>query len=82
MLQERDSYRSQLNTYERDVTVASPGALNAQQQQQRSRIEALEKTVEGYRELVERLEEDLEKTVRGSGSHRRSEFVVGPLLVP
>ena len=82
MLQERDSYRSQLNTYERDITVTSAGALNSQQQQQRSRIEALEKAVEGYRELVERLEEDLEKTVRGSGNHRHSEYLVGPLLVP
>jgi hypothetical protein len=82
MLQERDSYRSQLNTYERDITVTSPGVLNSQQQQQRSRIEALEKTVEGYRELVERLEEDLEKTVRGSGNDRHSECAFGPLLVP
>ena len=82
MSQERDSYRSQLNTYERDITVTSPGALNTQQQQQRSRIEALEKAVEGYRELVERLEEDLEKTVRGSGNHRHHEYVVGPLFVP
>ena len=81
MLQERDSYRSQLNTYERDVTVTSVGALNSQQQQLRSRIEALEKTVEGYRELVERLEEDLEKTVRGSGNDRHPKCVVGPVLV-
>jgi len=82
MLQERDSYRSQLNTYERDITVSSPGVLNSQQQQQRSRIEALEKTVEGYRELVERLEADLEKTVRGSGNRTHPEYVAGPLLVP
>jgi len=82
MLQERDGYRSQLNTYERDVTVTSAGALNSQQQQQRSRIEALEKTVEGYRELVERLEDDLEKRNRGSGNHRHPECVVWPLLVP
>jgi hypothetical protein len=47
----------------------SPGVLNSQQQQQRSQIDALEKTVEGYRELVERLEGDLEKTVKGSGNH-------------
>ena len=68
--------------YEKDVTVTSAAALNSQQQQQRSRIEALEKAVEGYRELVERLEEDLEKTVRGSGNHRHPECVVGPLLAP
>jgi len=83
MLQERDSYRSQLNTYERDVTVTYAGALNSQQQQQqRSRMEGLEKTVEGYRELVDRLEEDLEKSVRGSGNHSHPECAVGPLLVP
>jgi chromosome segregation ATPase len=85
MLQERDSYRSQLNTYERDVTVTVTAAgqpLNSQQQQQRSRIEALEKTLEGYRDLVDRLEEDLDKTVRGSGNHRDPENAVGPLLVP
>jgi hypothetical protein len=70
MLQERDSYRSLLDTYEKDLTVTSSGMLNSQQQQQRSRIDALEKTVEGYRELVERLEGDLEKTMKGSGNYR------------
>ena len=82
ILQERDSYRSQLNTYEKDITGTSPGALNLQQQQQRSRIDALEKTVEGYRELVERLEGELEKTMRGSGKHRRLKYVFGSLVVP
>jgi hypothetical protein len=77
-----DSSRSQLNTYERDRPVTSAGALNYQQQQQRSRTDALEKTVEGYRELVERLEEGLEKTVRGSGNHIHSESVVGTFPVP
>jgi hypothetical protein len=56
--------------YEKELTVTSSTALlNSPQQQQRSRIEALEKTVEGYRELVERLEADLEKAVKGSGNH-------------
>lgn len=66
--QERDSYRSQLDMYEKELTItSSSGFLNSQQQQQKSRIEALEKTVEGYRELVDKLEADLEKTVKGSG---------------
>lgn len=82
MLQERDSYRSQLNSYEKDVTAPSPGLLNSQQQQQRSRIDALEKAVEGYRELVEKLEGDLEKTMKGSGNHTHPKYAVRPLLVP
>jgi hypothetical protein len=82
MLQERDSYRSQVNTYEKDFTATSPVVLNSQQQQQRSRIVALEKTVEGYRGLVERFEGDLDKTMKGSGNHIHPKYVVGPLLVP
>jgi mitotic spindle assembly checkpoint protein MAD1 len=70
MLQERDSYRSQLDMYEKELTVTSSSALlSSQQQQQRSRIDALEKTVEGYRELVERLEADLEKASKDSGNY-------------
>ncbi|PNF32552.1 hypothetical protein B7P43_G02419 [Cryptotermes secundus] len=63
---ERDSYRSQLDLYEKELTItSSSGFVNSQQQQQKSRIEALEKTIEGYRDLVEKLEADLEKTVKG-----------------
>ncbi|XP_021932555.1 mitotic spindle assembly checkpoint protein MAD1 isoform X2 [Zootermopsis nevadensis] len=63
---ERDSYRSQLDMYEKELTVTSSSALlNSQQQQQRSRVEALEKTVDGYRDLVMKLEADLEKAVKG-----------------
>jgi flagellar biosynthesis chaperone FliJ len=63
MLQERDTYWSLLDT--------SPGVLNSQQQELRSQIDTLEKTVEGYCELVERLEGDLEKAVKGSGNHKQ-----------
>lgn len=70
LFQERDSYRSQLDMYEKELTVTSSSALlNSQQQQQRSRVEALEKTVDGYRDLVMKLEADLEKAVKGSGRH-------------
>jgi hypothetical protein len=70
MLQERDSYQSQLDMYEKELTVtSSAGFLNSQHQQQKSRTEALEKTVEGYRELVEKLEADQEKTGKGSVNH-------------
>jgi hypothetical protein len=56
--------------YEKELTITSSTALlNSQQQQQRSRMESLEKTVEGYRELVERLEADLENAVKGLGNH-------------
>lgn len=63
---ERDSYRVQLDSYERDLTVcinpastANPGAT--QLQTQRERIEELEKIVEGYRDVVNKLESDLER---------------------
>jgi hypothetical protein len=56
--------------YEKELTVtSSSGFLNSQQQQQKSRIEALEKAVEGYRELFEKFEADVGKTVKGSGKH-------------
>jgi len=61
MLQERDNYWSLLDM--------CPGVLNSQQQEQRSQIDALEKIVEGYCELVESLEGYLEKAVKGSGNH-------------
>jgi TRAP-type C4-dicarboxylate transport system substrate-binding protein len=54
--------------YEKELTMTSSAFLNSQQQQQRLQIEAMEKTVQGYRELVERLEADLEKAVKGSGN--------------
>ncbi|XP_021932556.1 mitotic spindle assembly checkpoint protein MAD1 isoform X3 [Zootermopsis nevadensis] len=73
---ERDSYRSQLDMYEKELTVTSSSALlNSQQQQQRSRVEALEKTVDGYRDLVMKLEADLEKAVKGSGGIQFSERI-------
>jgi len=61
MLQERDTYWSVLDT--------CPGVLDPQQQELRSQIDTMEKTVEGYCELVESLEGDLEKAVKGSGNH-------------
>ncbi|XP_026294596.1 mitotic spindle assembly checkpoint protein MAD1 [Frankliniella occidentalis] len=53
---ERNSYREQLDSYEKELTMA---VSSQQQQTLRPRIEALEKSVEGYRELVENLEADL-----------------------
>ena len=61
MLQERDTYWSLLDTF--------PGGLNTQQQELRSQIDTVEKMVEGYCELVERLEGDLEKAGKCSGNH-------------
>lgn len=63
---ERDSYRSQLDSYEKDLTIcvnpanmANPGAN--QLQNQRERIDELEKIVVGYRDLINKLDGDLEK---------------------
>ncbi|XP_057656026.1 mitotic spindle assembly checkpoint protein MAD1 [Diorhabda carinulata] len=61
---ERDSYRLQLDSYEKDLTMnpLSVGTSNAinQIQSQKKRIETLEKNVMEYRDLVTKLEIDLE----------------------
>lgn len=61
---ERDSYRLQLDSYERDLTMTVNTGSAAQggiQQSQRDRIENLERIVEGYRDMVSKLEADLQK---------------------
>lgn len=62
---ERDSYRKQLDSYEKDLTIclapsssAQPGAN--QLQTQKERIDNLERVIEGYREMVTKLEYDLQ----------------------
>jgi mitotic spindle assembly checkpoint protein MAD1 len=61
---ERDSYRLQLDSYEKDLTVTlNPNNININQlQTQRERIEALEKIVDNYRELNSKLESDLQSS--------------------
>lgn len=62
---ERDSYRSQLDSYEKDLTIclnpASSGsaAVPQQHQTQAERIANLEKIIEEYRDLNVKLENDL-----------------------
>ncbi|XP_076249676.1 mitotic arrest-deficient 1 isoform X2 [Calliopsis andreniformis] len=50
---ERDSYRQQLDLYEKEITVDSNNAIT-------ERIPALERTIDAYRELVAKLESDLQ----------------------
>lgn len=62
---ERDSYRMQLDSYERDMTVclnlASSGSSGANQQQtQRERIVSLEGMLDNYRDMVQKLETELQ----------------------
>lgn len=62
---ERDSYRMQLDSYERDMTVcfnlASSGSSGTNQQQtQRERIESLEGMLDNYRDMVQKLETELQ----------------------
>ncbi|KAK3912120.1 Mitotic spindle assembly checkpoint protein MAD1 [Frankliniella fusca] len=63
---ERNSYREQLDAYEKELTVA---VSNQQQQTLKPRIEALEKSLEGYRELAENLEADLVSALGQGGSN-------------
>lgn len=56
---ERDSYRSQLDTYERDLTFSCSSLANQQNQQiqqQQQRIQTMEKILDGYRKMLEKLE--------------------------
>lgn len=61
---ERNSYREQLDSYEKELTVS----VSSHQQASRPRIEALEKSLEGYRELVENLEADLTSALGQGGA--------------
>ncbi|XP_028154002.1 mitotic spindle assembly checkpoint protein MAD1 isoform X2 [Diabrotica virgifera virgifera] len=64
VIRERDSYRLQLDSYERDLTmyisVPTTGAGSTSSQSQKERIDNLEKIVADYRDLVTKLEGDLE----------------------
>lgn len=50
---ERDSYRQQLDLYEKEMTIDNNNAMT-------ERIPALERTIDVYRELVAKLESDLQ----------------------
>ncbi|XP_063228049.1 mitotic spindle assembly checkpoint protein MAD1 isoform X2 [Bacillus rossius redtenbacheri] len=55
---ERDSYRQQLDIFERDLTIAPQ---TTQQKETASRIESQERTISMYREMVEKLEEEVNR---------------------
>lgn len=60
---ERDSYRLQLDSYEKDLTmcaITTSGSTSNQLQAQKDRIENLERIVDGYRDMVTKLENDLQ----------------------
>ncbi|XP_057330700.1 mitotic spindle assembly checkpoint protein MAD1 isoform X1 [Microplitis mediator] len=67
---ERDSYRQQLDLYEKEMTVDTNNVVN-------ERIPALERALEGYRDLVSKLEADLDNvdsmTTRGECQRLREE---------
>ncbi|XP_012531863.1 mitotic spindle assembly checkpoint protein MAD1 [Monomorium pharaonis] len=56
---ERDSYRQQLDLYEKEITVDSNNAMT-------ERIPALERVIDGYRDLVSKLEADLQAAETGT----------------
>ncbi|XP_011258714.1 mitotic spindle assembly checkpoint protein MAD1 [Camponotus floridanus] len=56
---ERDSYRQQLDLYEKEMTVDGNNAMT-------ERIPALERAIDGYRDLVNKLEADLQAVETGT----------------
>ncbi|XP_012056199.1 PREDICTED: mitotic spindle assembly checkpoint protein MAD1 [Atta cephalotes] len=56
---ERDSYRQQLDMYEKEITVDGNNAIT-------ERIPALERVIDGYRDLVSKLETDLQTAEIGT----------------
>lgn len=61
---ERDSYRLQLSSYEKDLTMSLNTSLSGSNhvQSMKDRIENLEQVVSDYREMVAKLEDDLKAT--------------------
>ncbi|XP_063704514.1 mitotic spindle assembly checkpoint protein MAD1 [Culicoides brevitarsis] len=57
---ERDAYKQLLDNYEKDLTISSASSLNAPDSQTRLRIDNLEKTLAGYKDVCARLEQELE----------------------
>ncbi|CAL1689070.1 unnamed protein product [Lasius platythorax] len=56
---ERDSYRQQLDLYEKEMTIDANNAMT-------ERIPALERAIDGYRDLVNKLEADLQAAETGT----------------
>ncbi|KYQ60133.1 Mitotic spindle assembly checkpoint protein MAD1 [Trachymyrmex zeteki] len=56
---ERDSYRQQLDMYEKEMTMDGNNAMT-------ERIPALERVIDGYRDLVSKLEMDLQTAETGT----------------
>ncbi|GAB0096207.1 Mad1 [Sergentomyia squamirostris] len=63
LAKERDCYKQLIENYEKDLTISGPqgGALGSTPENQlRLRVEMLEKTVTGYKEVCANLEKDLQ----------------------
>lgn len=56
---ERDAYKQLLDNYEKDLTISATGANN-QDVSLRFKVESLEKSINGYKELCAKMEEELE----------------------
>lgn len=79
---ERDSYRLQLDSYEKDLTMcvtpsSSATGMNTMQSQ-KERIENLERIIDSYRDMVQKLENDLQIAQPGItlGKNRSYFFLV------
>lgn len=57
---ERDCYKRLLDNYEKDLTISGAQSQNSPDSQNRLRIDMLERTVNGYKEMCANLEKELQ----------------------
>jgi len=59
VVRERDAYKQLLDNYEKDLTISATSGNN-QESNLRFKIESLEKSITGYKDLCEKMEKELE----------------------
>ncbi|GLH03153.1 Uncharacterized protein GBIM_09055 [Gryllus bimaculatus] len=65
---ERNSYRSQLDSYEKDLTISLSSVANQQNHQLQQRLDTMERILEGYRKMMKEMESESDRTKGFAGN--------------
>lgn len=68
---ERDVFKNLIETYEKDLTLTAPNMDMHPDSELKSRLEIVERSLAGYKELCETLEQELQVARTASKSYRR-----------